>query len=130
MASPDDEDVNIYDGWDYDDLVTECVRKGIDYREAKSNVELVSLLLRGDRKEPNWAVNVALLLYQTSISVSEIPFLTLPQISAILGEAELQTSYRRGYSLGSGDQKDDEEQRKATNEEKLANVKDIVKAFQ
>lgn len=97
MAPSDKKDgAEKYNNWTVDELKNECKKRKIKFNDSDSRDILINLLCEDDKKPPNWGKIYSLLLYHTNMCYEEIGNRTIPQIIAILNEAEENISIKLG----------------------------------
>ncbi len=83
MASPDKKDeAQKYDDWSLDELQEECRKRKIQFTETSKN-SLIDLLVKDDRKPPDWGKIYSQLLYHYKMDYDSIRKRTLPQLAAL-----------------------------------------------
>lgn len=97
MAPADKKDgAEKYKNWSFEKLKEECEKRNIKFNDSDNKDKLIYLLCEDDRKPPNWGKIYARLLYHTGMGYEEIERRTIPQIIALLNEAEENISIKIG----------------------------------
>jgi hypothetical protein len=85
-----------YNNLPLEELKAECKRRNIAINESNIRDDLIAFLFKDDTKPTDWAKIYARLLYHTGMHYEEIAKRTLPQINALLGEADENISIKIG----------------------------------
>lgn len=86
MKAPSEEEgAQKYNNWTLNELIAECKRRKLEFDDTDDETDLISILLKDDKKPPDWGVIYTRLL-NAGLDYDQIPKRTIPQIEAILGE--------------------------------------------
>lgn len=97
VAPPDKKDgAEKYKDWPFEKLKEECKKRNIKFNDSDNKDKLIYLLCEDDRTLPNWGKIYARLLYHTGMGYEEIERRTIPQIIALLNEAEENIAIKIG----------------------------------
>lgn len=104
MAPSSDDKENKYNSLSFDELKAECNKRKLEFNDSDSKAILIELLIKDDKKPPNWGKIYARILYHTGMGYDEISHRNIPQIMAILDGAEENIAIKIGMPnvLGGG----------------------------
>jgi hypothetical protein len=101
MKAPSEEEgAHKYNNWTLNELIAECRRRKLEFDDTDDKTDLISILLKDDKKPPDWGVIYTRLL-NAGLRYDEIPKRTIPQIEAILGEWAYLISIKMPNIFGS-----------------------------
>lgn len=96
MAPSGDGKENKYSEWTCDELKNECVARKLAISDDATLEQIVDILVKDDKKPPDWGKIYARVLYHTGMNYEEIAYRTIPQIMAILDGAEENIAIKMG----------------------------------
>ena len=96
MASSKKDEAEKYKAMSIEELKAECNKRKLTFDENSSSDELIEILIKDDQKPIDWAWVYSKILFHTGMHYEEIGRRTIPQLNAILRDADEHISLKIG----------------------------------